>query len=56
MSLVELKAAVGATAAAPCALSCGTGDKTENEKSSLDPALTILGSVSMSDTEEAGCL
>ena len=42
------------TAAATCALICGTGGRNENEKTYLDVALTILGSVTMSDTEEEG--
>ena len=51
-ALQELEVAVGATAAATCALSCDTGDKTEHERSNFDAALTILGSVTMATLEE----
>ena len=53
-SLQEVKAAVEATVTATCALSCGTGDSNENDKTYLEAALTILGNVVMSDTEEDG--
>ena len=52
MALKEMKA-VGATAAATSALSCSTDDRTENEKSYFDAALTLLRSVVSFVEEEA---
>ena len=52
--LVELKSTAGATAAATLALSCGTGDRTENEKAYLDESLTSLRTVAAGDMEEDG--
>ena len=52
LSLQEFKASMEATVAATSALSCGTNDRADNERSYLESALKILSG--MMDTEEDG--
>ena len=52
LSLQELEAAMEATVAATSALSCGTNDRADNERSYLELGLKILSG--MMDTEENG--